>query len=67
MIYDVIYSLLVLIEKLAFFNKQLQKFITGAYPLGGKGHAPPLPFQFLNQTRSNSFSFKHQDIAFYGF
>ena len=27
MIYDVIYSFLVLIEKLAFFNKQLQEFI----------------------------------------
>ena len=27
MIYDVIYSLLVLFEKLAFFNKQLQGFI----------------------------------------
>ena len=27
MIHDVIYSLLVLIEKLAFFNKQLQGFI----------------------------------------
>ena len=27
MIYDVIYVLLVLIEKLAFFNKQLQGFI----------------------------------------
>ena len=27
MIFDVIYSLLVLTEKLAFFNKQLQGFI----------------------------------------
>ena len=27
MVFDVIYSLFVLIEKLAFFNKQLQGFI----------------------------------------
>ena len=31
MIHDVIYSLLVLIEKFAFFNKQLQRFIISVY------------------------------------
>ena len=36
---------------------------TVAQPLGGLGAMampPLLPLQFLNQTRSNSFSFKHQ-------
>ena len=34
MIYDVIYSLFVLIEKFAFFNKQLQEFVISLLMLG---------------------------------
>ena len=33
MIYDVIYSLFVLTEKLTFFNKQLERFIISLMPI----------------------------------
>ena len=35
----------------------------GAQPLGGQGSMAP-PLHFPNQTRSNSFSFKHQGCCF---